>query len=87
MNIEIIIKIDDAIRSGNGSTIESLSRRAGIGKRMVFNYLKYMRMNLRAPIEFDRGNGLYRYARPGEFKFYWENNEKMLNDCSVSRNE
>lgn len=74
MNIEVIIKIDVAIRSG-GSTIDAISRRAGVGNRMVFNYLKYMRTSLGAPIVYDRSSGVYQYAVAGEFKFYWENSE------------
>ena len=75
MDIRTIIKIDNLInRKATGSPVE-LAVRLDMSERAVYKYLKFMREELNAPIEFSKYMGSYKYAIAGTFIFKWQNNK------------
>lgn len=70
MDIRIIIRIDVQIRS-QVATISSLSQMLEVSERTVYYYLKYMKEDLQAPIEYNASKGTYRYLEDGGFRFLW----------------
>ena len=74
VDIRTIIKIDDLIKREASGNPMKLAQRLGISERAAYKYLKFMKEELKAPIEFSKSAGSYKYNRVGEFCFKWKNN-------------
>ncbi len=73
MDINKIILIDSCIKKRATGKPEQLAEKLGMTKRSVFNYIKFMREELNAPIEFNKYKESYTYSDSGEFNFKWKN--------------
>ena len=73
MDIKIIIKIDDLIKRGATGSPSRLGELLGLSERTTYNYLKFMKEELQAPIKFSKQRGAYAYIQQGGFNFKWEN--------------
>jgi transcriptional antiterminator len=71
MDIRIIIKIDDLIVREASASPEIIAQKLNISERTVYNYIKFMKDDLEAPIVFSRINNTYKYNKPGRFQFKW----------------
>jgi predicted DNA-binding transcriptional regulator YafY len=60
--LQRILEIDRRIRSWQFPNAESLSVELEVGSRVIFNDRRFMVDQLRAPIEFDRKRGGWRYT-------------------------
>jgi predicted transcriptional regulator len=71
MNLEIIERIDRLIRLkvGNANDIAS---KLEITERSIYNYIKYMKTELEAPIAYDSSNKTYLYSERGRLDFKWK---------------
>jgi transcriptional antiterminator len=71
MNINIIIKIDELIKRETTSSPAVMANKLNLSERTVFNYIKFMKHELNAPIAFSRTLNSYRYKELGGFRFKW----------------
>ncbi len=71
MNIEKLQHIDHLIKIKAGNA-KDLSIKLSITERAVYNYIRYMRTELKAPIEFDFNRKSYLYNEEGKLNFYWQ---------------
>ena len=63
--LERIERIDCIIQAGKAGKDKELARKLGVSKRSIFNMLRIMKEDLKAPIVFDRKLNTYRYTREG----------------------
>ncbi|MEX1001908.1 MAG: HTH domain-containing protein [Crocinitomicaceae bacterium] len=75
MDIRKVIHIDNLIKKGASGSPEELSRKIGITKRSVYNYIKFMKEELGAPIKYSTIQMSYVYEEKGEFNFQWKDGE------------
>lgn len=61
MDIRIIKKIHEKILNESTGTPEELSYTLDVSERTVFNYIKFMREELKAPIKYNRMKDTYQY--------------------------
>lgn len=69
MDIRVIIKIHELIRTKRAGNSEDLADRLGVSVRTVYNYITFMKLELNAPIIYDAHNKKYRYERECELNF------------------
>jgi len=74
VDIRTLMRIDNLIRKEATGSPSSLGKRLGLSERAAYNYLKFMKEELNAPIEFSKVKGSYRYASKGQFNFKWKLN-------------
>jgi len=72
VDIRTTMRIDNLIRKEATGSPSSLGKRLGLSERAAYKYLKFMKEELNAPIEFSKVKGSYRYASIGEFNFKWK---------------
>jgi predicted DNA-binding transcriptional regulator YafY len=70
MDIRIIIRIHECINTGNTGTPKELSQRLGISERTLYNYIAFMKHELKAPIVFNGSRRGYEYVVECGLKFY-----------------
>jgi hypothetical protein len=73
LNIKVIIQIDALIQRGATGSPSELSGKLNLTERTVYNYIKFMKEELNAPILFSRGMNSYKYIEIGGFGFKWCN--------------
>ena len=71
VNIRTIIKINELIKRGATGSPAQLAGRLDLSERATYKYLKFMKEELNAPIEFSKFNGSYKYGANGGFGFEW----------------
>ena len=69
MDIRVIIKIHEVLKTNSAGNSEELSNRLGISVRTVYNYITFMKSELNAPILYDTHNKKYCYERECELNF------------------
>ena len=74
MDIRNIIRIDGLIKCEGTGTPKELSHKLDLSVRAIFKYLKYMKEDLNAPIEFSKSRKCYCYNNDGGFNLKWKNN-------------
>jgi len=62
MDIRIIIRIHECINTGKTGTPKEFSQRLGISERTLYNYIAFMKQELKAPIVYDGGRRGYEYV-------------------------
>jgi hypothetical protein len=72
VDIRTIIKIDDLIKREATGSPAQLAIRLNLSERATFKYLKFMKEELKAPIEYSKGRISYVYLNSGEFNFKWK---------------
>lgn len=69
MDIRIIIRIHDLIQSNRTGNPKELSSKLGISERSVYNYVSFMRKDLKAPIAFNYNKRSYEYVEECMLRF------------------
>jgi transcriptional antiterminator len=69
MDIRIVKEINDYIITESTGVPNALANKLGVSERTVYKYISYMKMELNAPIIFDKHLGNYRYERVCELCF------------------
>lgn len=71
MDIRIIIRIHDCIQNGYTGNPKELSQKLGVSERTLYNYISFMKLDLKAPITFNTEKRSYEYV--GECLLNFEN--------------
>ena len=71
MKIELIIRLHYLINSQNTGSPKDLAKRLSLSERSVYNYIGFMRRDLRAPIKYDANKNTYYYYEEARFCFVW----------------
>lgn len=58
-------------RESTGSPAK-LGEKLGMSERAAYKYLKFMKEDLNAPIEYSKFFETYKYLKTGEFNFKWK---------------
>jgi hypothetical protein len=67
-----IDRLDSLIRRKATGTPEELAERLGISRASVFNLIKFLREEMKAPIIYDSGRQSYIYSYPPKFNLSFE---------------
>lgn len=73
MNLDIrkIILMDKYITKNGSGNPEEFAEKLGMTKRSVYNYIRFMKEELGAPIQFSKVRNSYVYFEEGGFDFGW----------------
>jgi hypothetical protein len=76
MNILKIIHFIHLIEKERTGSAKVAAERIGISERMVFNYVRILKTELNAPINYNRNKQTYSYNENGKLIWKWvsENN-------------
>lgn len=80
MDIRVIIKIDVFISRQRTGNPAEFARKVHVSERTLFNYLDFMRVELGAPILYNKYAKTYQYSEVGEFQFKYK--KKVLTKIS-----
>jgi len=69
MDIRIIIRIHDCINNGCTGSPKELSDKLGISERTLYNYIAFMKVDLKAPIAFNGNKRSYEYVGECALRF------------------
>ena len=73
MDIRIIIRIHDCILKGYTGTPKEFSSKLGVSERTLYNYISFMKQDLKAPIIFNGDRRSYEYLGECGLRFVgWE---------------
>ena len=71
MDIRTIILIDKQIGRQNTGAPRLFAEKLQLSERAMYKYLKFMKEELNAPIEYSKIVGSYHYVGRGGFCFEW----------------
>lgn len=71
MDIRKIIIINKKIQNQHTGTPKQLAHKMNLSERTIFNYLNFMKKELKAPIMWDHFNSTYYYEENGSLDFIW----------------
>jgi transcriptional antiterminator len=63
--------MDEYIDKNSSGSPEVFAKKMGMTKRSVYNYIRYMKEELGAPIQFSKVRNSYVYKEEGGFEFMW----------------
>ncbi len=69
MDIRIIIKIHELLKSNRAGNSKEIAFKLGISVRTVYNYLTFMKTELNAPIGYNHQIKRYCYERECDLNF------------------
>ena len=69
MDIRIIIRLNDLIMNEQTGSPRILASKLGITERSVYNYIAFMRREMKAPILYNSQRLSYVYNSDCDFKF------------------
>ncbi len=69
LDIRLIIRIDVLISREMTGSPKKLASKLAITERSVYNYIAFMKQELKAPISYDYNKLSYVYTEEWEFKF------------------
>jgi hypothetical protein len=72
MDIRKIIQINRLIKAQRTGSPKKLGMYLGVSERTTYNYLNFMRKELKAPINWNPYKKTYTYENEGELKFEWQ---------------
>ena len=72
MNIKRIKHINELIKKQRTGNPAVLASKIGISERATYKYLKYMKEELEAPIQFQAVRQSYSYSEHGELDLKWK---------------
>lgn len=64
--------MDEYIAKSNTGTPGNLAQKMKMSKRSVYNYIRFMKEDLGAPIQFSKFRNSYVYVEDGGFDFKWK---------------
>lgn len=62
MNIKKIIRIHELITKKQTGTPKELANKIGVSERMIYNYISFMKEELKAPIAYNNSLTQYYYT-------------------------
>ena len=71
MDLNKIERMDLLIRTNATGAPKAFAKSLSISTRTLYNYIRYMRNNLGAPIVYSHSRQSYIYLEPGEVKVGW----------------
>lgn len=71
MDLNKIERMDMLIRRNATGNPTAFAIKLGISTRSLHNYIHFMRVQLRAPIEYSSTMQSYHYSENGRFKIGW----------------
>ena len=71
MDLNKIERMDLLIRTNATGSPTDFAKRLGISTRTLFNYINFMKSQLRAPIEYSNTMQSYFYTERGLLKLGW----------------
>ena len=69
LDIRIIIRLDNLITMEMTGSPKELASKFSISERSIYNYISFMRKELKAPIKYDNQRLSYIYTNDWDFKF------------------
>jgi hypothetical protein len=69
MDIRIIIRLNDLIMNEQTGSPKTLASKLGITERSVYNYIAFMKREMKAPILYNSQRLSYVYNSDCDFKF------------------
>jgi len=75
MDIKILKYIIELIKEEKTGSPKELSQAVKLSERMMYNYLKLIREELKAPVKFDRSKNSYCFCKSGLINWEWQKNE------------
>jgi hypothetical protein len=69
MDIRIIIRLNDLIMNEQTGSPRILASKLGITERSVYNYIAFMKREMKAPILYNSQRLSYVYNSDSDFKF------------------
>jgi hypothetical protein len=72
MDIRKIITIHELIRKQRTGKPKVLATRIGVSERTVYNYISFIKTELKAPVKWDTMIESYVYESNGKLNFEWQ---------------
>ncbi len=72
MKLQQIARLDQLIRLKATGSPAKLAERCGVTKRMVYEYIRFMKDELKAPISYCKERESYIYTEEGNIPLKWE---------------
>lgn len=63
--------MDEYISKNSSGCPDEFAKKMGMTKRSVYNYIRFMKEELGAPIQFSKVRNSYVYVEDGGFDFRW----------------
>lgn len=71
MNIQKIKHLIHLIRQEGTGTPTELAQRLELSERMVYNYVRLLKDELKAPVEYNKFRKSYYFSEPGRILWEW----------------
>jgi hypothetical protein len=72
MDIKKIITIQELIRKQRTGKPKALASRIGVSERTVYNYISFIKTELKAPVKWDAMKETYVFESNGKLNFEWQ---------------
>jgi predicted DNA-binding transcriptional regulator YafY len=72
MDINKIITINELIRKQRTGKPKALASRIGVSERTVYNYISFIKTELKAPVKWDAMKETYVFESNGKLNFEWQ---------------
>jgi hypothetical protein len=72
MDIRKIITIHELIRKQRTGKPKVLASRIGVSERTTYNYISFIKTELKAPVKWDTMRESYVYESNGKLHFEWQ---------------
>jgi hypothetical protein len=72
MDINKIIIINELIRKQRTGKPSVLASRIGVSERTVYNYISFIKTELKAPVKWDAMKETYVFESNGKLNFEWQ---------------
>lgn len=63
-------------QNGTGTPVE-LAERLGLSERMVYNYVRLLKDELRTPVEYNKFKKTYYFEEPGRITWEWQSSQNI----------
>ncbi len=72
MDIRKIITINELIRKQRTGKPKALATRIGVSERTIYNYIRFIKNTLKAPVKWNAMKETYVYETNGKLNFEWQ---------------
>lgn len=72
MDIRLIIRLHQLVKMKATGSPKALAQHFNVSERTIYNYVKFMRHELKSPIRYDTVLKSYIYSEAGDFDFSWK---------------
>ena len=74
MDVKRLIVMDGLLSQKSTGKPQVFAAKVNVSERTLYEYLRYMKDELDAPIKYSRSQNTYYYAEQGSFSFKWRSN-------------